>query len=122
MPKLSKTLEIRDDGIHIPCLATLLFAGSEDAEPGDYPIRRAGLELPTIVLTDLALLRSKADPSGWGKDLAMRSAHQWILAHWSMLEDGDVVDAEFARGERAEPRQSERYLAPVAAGQWGHDA
>jgi hypothetical protein len=38
----------------------------------------------------------------------MRYAHYYIQEHFDELEDGQVIDAEFIRGERPAPRVSER--------------
>ena len=37
-------------------------------------------------------------------------AHHWIIDHWDELNDGDVVDVEFALGEVLKPKISEKYL------------
>lgn len=107
---ICKTLEIRDEGTHIPALAIKL-APANDAQRyqlwrGGYAIGE-GDALP-ILLMKLADRATKAYPAAWGSGRTLREAHGWIEEHFDELQDGDVVDVRFILGETAAPAPSER--------------
>lgn len=106
-----KLLEIRDKATFIPALVVDM---NEPADEGKrYLLRRCGYPLdgyPNVLLTRLRADGSPAtNDSYWWQDRTWRVAHEYIIEHWAELHDGSVVDVEYALGERAEPKRSERF-------------
>jgi hypothetical protein len=105
----AKTLEVRDAGTFVPMLAVDI---NPDNEAQRYLMRRLGYPCdgePNILLTRLeGAGEATNDPYAW-RGRTFPVAHNWIIDHWSELEDGAVVDVEFILGERQAPKISERY-------------
>ena len=102
----SKIFEVRDCGTFIPLLVTKL---DPETNAERYLARRAGFGSgrPYFVFWRLNGGVASYDPYDLGGDtLAVAARH--IQDHWSELEPGAVVDVEFLRGERPEPKTSER--------------
>jgi len=53
-------------------------------------------------------IKATYDPYSWGDNRTMRDAHSYIIDRWLKLKSGDVVDAEYVRGERVTPKLSDR--------------
>ena len=113
---MCKVLEIRDKGTFIPMLAIKLSPHGNDS--ARWLLAKAGYgiaqeEQETYIL--LAQLnggngRITCDPYDWGQNpRTYFVAHQWVIEHWDELTDGSVVCVEFALGERADPKQSDRH-------------
>jgi hypothetical protein len=110
----TKIFEIRDRATFIPALAVRLQInpGSSNEE---WLLRRAGYAPDDIERGTFVLLvtlaggngRAICDPHDWG-GITFPAAHQFIAEHWDELQPGSVIDAEFLRAERKEPRLSER--------------
>jgi hypothetical protein len=104
-----KAFELRDRGTFIPVLCV---AGdmSETDEPDCYLLRRGGwrLDQQFVYMINVNDARCQHDPSAWGAEPYM-TAHDYIRAHWDELNGGEVIDAEFIRGESTSPKTSERY-------------
>ena len=104
-----KILEIRDEGTFIPVLCV-------DMNPIDdaqrYYMRRCGYPCdgaPNIALMHLGMDGGPSwnDPYAWG-GRTYPVAHNYIIEHWSELENGSVVDVSFILGETKMPKVSER--------------
>ena len=115
----TKIFEIRDRATFIPALAIRLQTTNKGEDIGlnqeIWLLRRAGYALKDldngrfIILVTLASGVGKAicDPYDWASD-TLTPAHDYIARHWDELTHGQVIDAEFIRGESAAPKQSER--------------
>lgn len=104
---ITKTIEIRDEGTHVPVLAIQMLAENEIAayyihERCGHPRDGSG-----IVVMRLADHKATVDPYEWG-GRTMPTAHHYIYEHFADLKDGDVVDVQFILGETTEPKKSER--------------
>lgn len=104
-----KVLEIRDSRTFV--LALAIDMNAPENEQQRWALRRCGYPLdnhPNILLTRLnANGQVTNDPHAWtGRTWPV--AHNYIIEHWNELNDGDVVDVEFALGERTTPKISER--------------
>jgi hypothetical protein len=114
-----KLLEVRDRMTFIPMLAIKPVPRSEEER---YLLARAGYgRAPESQVCYVLLCRLDGgqlhwDPYSWGQngDRTFGTVHHWLLEHWAEVESGDVVDAEFIRGETTEPKVSER----TEAGTW----
>jgi hypothetical protein len=109
----TKALEVRDRNTFIPVVAIDMNPHHDNET---YLLRRCGYPCngrPNILLTrmDGNGARAPCDPYAWG-DRTMLVAHVYIIEHWNMLRDGDVVDVQFINGETPEPKVSERFTAP----------
>lgn len=113
----TKVFEIRDRATFMPVLAIRLQInpGSSNEE---WLLWRAGYSHEDIETGCFVLLttlnggkgRSTCDPYYWSSS-TLTPAHAYIAKHWDQLEPGQVIDAEFIRGESATPRTSERLLS-----------
>lgn len=112
----SKALEIRDRITFIAALAVDMNPNLPDEtrsyETQRYLLRRCGYACngqPNIILTRLDGNAKAAfnDPYSYD-DRTWRTAHLYIIKHWSELKDGDVVDVEFILGETDKAKISER--------------
>ena len=105
----TKALEIRGSATLIAALAVDMNPTQNNAAQRAL-LRRCGYACdgePNVILTRLdGNGRATNDPYAWG-DRTMATAHHWILDHWDELDDGDVVDVEFIRGERTTIKVSE---------------
>lgn len=113
----AKALEIRDEATFIAALAVDMQPENEGQR---YLLRRCGYPCdgrPNVVLTRLSADgdRSTNDPYWWN-DRTWKVAHMWIIDHWDLLNDGDVVDVEFILGEKESPKLSERLSATLTGG------
>lgn len=113
-----KILEIRDRGTFIPMLAIKAEADHHSSEARRWLLAKAGYGITPDEQAEYVLLaqinggngKIACDPYDWGQNpRTYFVAHQWIIEHWNELKDGDVVCVEYALGERAEPKQSDRY-------------
>jgi hypothetical protein len=114
----AKALEVRDAGTFIPVLCVdMQPANPEQA----YLLHRCGYNHggpPNVVMTRLeGRGHATNDYYAWGDDPHVRGtrtfpiAHQYIIAHWDELKDGDVVDVQFIIGETSVCKRSERETA-----------
>jgi hypothetical protein len=108
-----KALEIRDAGTFIPALAVNMNPSNNEQR---YLLKRCGYSCdgrPNIILTRLDGDETHHGDQATNDPYARIGrtwpiAHHWIIDHWNELQDGDVVDVEFALGERTTPKVSER--------------
>ena len=110
---ITKTLEIRDKGTHIPALAIRMRADS--AVQSYYIHGRCGHPPEgSIVLMMINDCKATNDPYEWEKlgsgPRTMPTAHQYIIEYFDELNDGDVVDVEFILGETSKVKSSERLI------------
>lgn len=104
-----KIFEVRDEGTHIQ-----VFALSTVASPGqEYGLSRCGFRGGHAVIVGYldGERNSSADPYHWG-GRTMPTAHQYITDHFPGMNDGDVVDVRFIRGETTAPCKSDRHWSP----------
>lgn len=116
----AKALEIRDCGTFIAALAVDMNPQSsvnhDDGgtwEAQRYLLRRCGYpcdQHPNVIVTRLDGNGHFAynDPYDH-KDRTWRIAHEYIIKHWAILKDGDVVDVEFILGETEQAKKSEKH-------------
>ena len=110
----TKIFEIRDRATFIPVLAVRLQInpGSSNEE---WLLRRAGYSPEDIESGRCVLLATLSggtgnalcDPYDW-QSFTLTPAHEYIGSHWDELQPGQVIDAEFIRGESTAPKLSER--------------
>ena len=111
----SKIFEILDRATYIPVMAVRLQVTDETNQNERYLLRHAGYgeddlrEGRFILLSTLTggVGRAVCDPYDWGCH-TLTVAHSYIAERWNDLRTGDVVDAEFVRGESSAPKSSER--------------
>ncbi len=107
-----KTLEIRDEGTHIPALAIKLDPGTDRDH---YCFARAGFGTEPlsqgrfVLLIKLATMEAKHDPHAWRDSRTMGSAHEYILHNWDDLESGQVLDVRHILGESPKPAISDQF-------------
>jgi hypothetical protein len=111
-----KAFELRDRATFVPAVAVRLEPKNE-AEY--YLLRRAGYpcgpgDEPMILLAHMEGGWACYDPYAWGTSTVI-TALPYIRANWDKLVSGQVICTEFIRGERAEPKLSERVEHPNAA-------
>ena len=117
-----KALEIRDAGTFIPALAVNMNPSNNEQR---YLLKRCGYSCdgrPNIILTRLDGDETHHGDQATNDPYARIGrtwpiAHHWIIDHWNELQDGDVVDVEFALGERTTPK-----VIPRAAGHLDRNA
>jgi hypothetical protein len=100
-----KFLEIRDDGTHVPCMATRVTI-TED----NYQMLRAGWTPksdPPIYLTNLNTCETRYNEFGWSNHRTMGNAHRCLYEGWESFQSGDVIDVEFYLGETVTQKTSE---------------
>lgn len=99
-----KLLELRDRGTFIPAFA---FRSEPDNDRERYLLRRAGYSMgqPLVILGRLEGNECHYDPYEWMWD-PWRTVHHHLMEHWEEVNSGDVLDAEFLRGESQQPKQS----------------
>lgn len=105
-----KVLEVRDRATFIPVLAVDMNPTNDEQV---YLLRRCGYPCDgraNIAITNLSADGGKCwnDPPAWG-GRTYPVAHQYIIDHWGLLKDGDVVDVEFILGETKQPKVSEGF-------------
>ncbi len=106
----TKFIEARDRATCMPLMATRLFIDSRPSSRINRIVRRAGFgaDFPYVILTDLnSQHRSTYDPYDWGGSITLQPIHEYLIARWHEVKDGDVIDAEFLRGERDTPRETD---------------
>lgn len=106
----AKTIEVRDAGTFIPCLAIRLNPATEKDR---YLIERAGYGTDPMIQGGYVIFgRLEAesefqhDPFAWG-NRTMQTAHHHVTTHFDALESGAVVDVQFLKGESNAPKVSE---------------
>lgn len=112
----TKIFEILDRSTYIPVMGVRLQINGDTNAAEHELLRHAGygeddLRKGTfVVLSTLSggVGRAVCDPYDWGCH-TLTAAHAYIAEHWNDLRTGDVVDAEFARGESTAPKTSQRY-------------
>lgn len=111
-----KCLEIRDEGTFIPVIAINM---NPDNNEQRYLLRRCGYPCdgrPNIAISHLGAGGRPMwnDPYGWsGQARTYSVAHNYIIEHWTSLNDGDVVDVQHILGETKERKVSERITAAL---------
>lgn len=103
----TKTFEVRDEGTHIPVMATRMFSRNAHEQ---FNLERAGFSMELqgfIVMTNLTNLESRSDSIEW-PNRTLKTAHVYIAEYFDYLETGSVVDVEFVLGLKEFPRLSER--------------
>ncbi len=121
-----KILEVRDRATFIPVVAVRMFPTTgKGTDYGRsyvrqrYLLRRVGYPCDDPAQAQVLLARASgdgfaySDPYSWVGSRTMCIAHDYILARWGELIDGDVVDVEFILGETTEPKKSERETCPL---------
>lgn len=106
---LTRTLEIRDRGTFIPVLAIKILCENVHER---FLFARAGYGINPnkwhgIILIKLATAECANDIYEWTCSRTMREGHKYIQAHFSELNDGDVIDIEYILGETKEKKVSE---------------
>lgn len=101
-----KLLELRDRATFIPAFA---FRSEPDHDRERYLLRRAGYSMgePLVILGRLEGDECHYDPYDWNCD-PWRTVHHYLVQHWDEVNSGDVLDAEFIRGESQQPKKSEQ--------------
>lgn len=105
----AKILEIRDEGTFISCLAIELLP--DNNEQYWYLLREGYRTVnKNIMITALFGERTAScDPYHWESRRTWGNAHNYIIEHWDMLNDGDVVDVQYILKETATVKRSERF-------------
>jgi selenophosphate synthetase-related protein len=101
----SKFLQIRDDGTHIPALATRIRV-----EPHSAEMIRAGWRIGDIVVYLMALNTRECqhDPAEWSSGpRTMPNAHHYIEQNWRTIRNHQVIDVEFILCETTKPKEPE---------------
>jgi hypothetical protein len=103
----TKLLEIRDVGTFIVVLCVDM---NPDDEFQRKALRRYGYPCdgrPNILITHASGgFKADNDPYSWG-GRTYPVAHNYIIKHWDMLEEGDVIDVEFILEETKTIKTSE---------------
>lgn len=103
-----KTLEIRDTGTCIPCIA--ISTKSSNVEQ-HLLLRRAGYSdcgnSDCILFGMLRGGKLTYDAYAWNGCRTMQTAHSYVRANFDKLREGDVVDVEFILGEKDTPSISD---------------
>jgi len=115
---IAKTFELRDRGTFVPVLAVKLEPTNEADR---YLLARSGFgrepdeQKQYVILFGLAggAGRATCDPYDWGSNGTRLTCHEYINSHFDDLQSGQVLDAEFIRGETTEPKKSEREECPI---------
>jgi hypothetical protein len=100
-----KFFQIRDEGTHIPCLATRIRVETHSTE-----MLRAGWRPGNVVvyLMMLNTLTVQYDYLLWENDpRTMPTAHKHIEENWKRLRNHQVIDVEFILGETDKPKEPE---------------
>lgn len=103
----TKLLEIRDEATMIIVLCVNMNPTTEFQRKA---LRRYGYPCdgrPNILITHANGGKiADNDPYSWG-GRTYPNAHKFIIEHWGLLKDGDVVDVQFILGETQEVKVSE---------------
>lgn len=100
-----KAIEIRDRNTFVPAIAIRMVAANEAQR---YLMARVGFQGEGVVLMRLNDQGASSDPYAWDNARTMPTAHEWLLAHFDEVSDGEVVDVEFILGETTTRKVSER--------------
>lgn len=100
-----KMVEIRDAGTRIAALA--IKTKGENYAERIFWTQGGGYGSDSIILVQLEPVEAHSDPFKWEIFRTMREAHLYISRHFDELPDGAVVDVEYIKGERLEPKTSE---------------
>lgn len=105
----TKLFEVRDKFTLIVAMATKLVPGNE---ADLWLLRRGGYHPEPAAYVFLSTIaggneRGTYDPYAWGIG-TLTEAHLHILKEWDRLASGSVICTEYLRGERIEPKVSER--------------
>ena len=102
----SKTVEIFDKDLHITAIAVAL--------QGDrYLTKASGYNRDwQILLGPLGGGMFRNKPHAWD-DRTMAVAHRWIIEHWDVMPDEEVIDVEYILGESGKPKPSERFVGTL---------
>jgi hypothetical protein len=107
-----KVIEIRDSMTHIETLAIRMLADNPAQEYGIHYRCGHPRDGSSIVLMHLDSCKATNDPYEWTAlglgPRTMPVAHNYVIAHFDEIKDGDVVDVEFILGETSKPKISER--------------
>jgi hypothetical protein len=112
-----KLFEVRDVATYIPVVATRIDVASfdvgVDAQERSLLLKTGWSDSnPALIVSRLGDGKGQTDPYSW-KCSTMTVAHSYIAAFWHTLESGDVIDAEFIRGETDAKKVPDR-LSEVA--------
>lgn len=102
----TKFFQVRDEGTHIPVLATRITV----EVASDREMYRAGWRTGDIVIFVMQLNNRECqyDPTEWSNGpRTMPIAHRHILENWRLLNNHDVIDVEFILGETATKKGAE---------------
>jgi len=99
----TRPFQLRDEGTHIPVLATMILASAEDRV-----FKRAGFGqgMRYILLTNLVTMESHYTPEDWSSR-TLREAHRYIERDWAILPCNGVVDVEYFLGLTNRPKDPE---------------
>ena len=108
-----KFFEVRDRGACISAIAIRLQPASEAER---WLLERAGYgrtpeeQAEYILLGDVdnGYCRLESDPGKWFGNSTMQTAHEHIAEFWAELPSGSVICTEYLRGERDEPKKTDR--------------
>jgi hypothetical protein len=100
----TKLFQVRDEGTHIPVMATHVLVTMEDRE-----LRRAGFAVGRryTLLTNLATMTTQYDEERWTPGRTMRLAHLHLNEMFDIYKSGAVIDIEYILGQREAPREPE---------------
>lgn len=106
-----KVFELRDrmTTISIMCIKIDM---TEVTEPDRFIIRRSGWgsDAKMLYMINLSTCQCIFEAGRWNS-ATYDVAHQYIEEHWYDLKGGEVIDAEYIRGESERPKESERTIA-----------
>lgn len=100
----TKLFQIRDEGTHIPVMATQFLVTMDDRE-----FRRAGFKVGTryTVVTKLNTMESQYNEDEWTGGRTMRIAHIHIHENFTLYKSGRVIDVEYILGIQMNPKEPE---------------
>lgn len=109
MTRAIKLFEVRDRATTISAMAVRCkVADLSDVEQRLMVRAGWGRLSCALFLIELSTGRGEHDPFAWGAlGHTMRPVHLALGDHWDEYVSGEVIDAEYLRGEREEPRVSE---------------
>lgn len=99
----TKVFEVRDSATLLPVLAVKMEGHTEKEKK---IVGRGGFASYHILVTDLENKETNHDPFAWDNS-TMKTIHQYLIQHFDEVENTDVIDAEFIRGESQQPKSSE---------------
>lgn len=103
----AKMLAVMDSGTRIPLIA---FKVSPNTMKECVMLERHGFGINPHKYTffyDIFAGNCRYDPYKLGDSYTLTPACNYIREHWGEISSGDLVDAEFIRGETSEPRNWE---------------